>query len=153
MSTLEVLQTCPTQQNKFLSVLGALDPENNNIIAFKLDDFKSRLSHQLAFQLSTKAIGKIICCIVLDEGTSNSFMSLSCWRDIVSPEINRSPTTLKAFYGHGFKIYGLLPSLQVELGEKLVSIPIEVVDTTIDYSLLIGRNWFYSMQSVASYVF
>ena len=42
-------------------------PENSNIIAFKLDDFKPRLSHQLAFQLSTKAIGKTIHRIVLDK--------------------------------------------------------------------------------------
>ena len=48
MSALEVLQTCPTQRKKILTALGAMDPENSNIIAFKLDDFNTRLSHQLA---------------------------------------------------------------------------------------------------------
>ena len=66
-----------------------MDPENSNIIAFKMDDFKTRLSHQLAFQLSTKVIGKHIQRTVLDEGASTSFMSLSCWRAIGSPKINR----------------------------------------------------------------
>ena len=66
MSTLEVLQTCPTQRNNFLTSLGSLDPKNNNIIAFKLDDFKTRLSHQLDFQLSTKAIGNTIIHTILD---------------------------------------------------------------------------------------
>ena len=68
MWDLEVLQTCPTQRKNLLTSLGALDPENKNIITFKLDDFKTRISHQLAFQLSTKAIGNTIHHFVLDEG-------------------------------------------------------------------------------------
>ena len=49
MSALEVLQSFPTQRKKLLTALGAMDPKNSNIITFKLDDFKTRLSHQLAF--------------------------------------------------------------------------------------------------------
>ena len=82
-----------------------MDLESSNIINFKLDDFKSRISHQLTFQLSMKAIGKIIHHTILDEGASTSVMSLSCLRAIGSPEINHSPTTLNALDGHGFKDY------------------------------------------------
>ena len=39
MLTLEVLQTCPTQWMDLVIATGALDPENSNIISFKLDDF------------------------------------------------------------------------------------------------------------------
>ena len=102
MSTLKVLQTCPTQRKNLLSVLGAQDPKHNNIITFKLEDFKSRISHQLAFQLFTKVIGKIIQCTILDEGASTSVMSLSYWRAIVSLEIKCSTMTLKDFDGHIF---------------------------------------------------
>ena len=130
-----------------------MDLEHNNIIAFKLDDFKSMLSHQATFQLYTKFIMKIICRTILEEGSSTSFMSLCCWRSIVSPEINCSPMTLKAFDGHGFQPYGLLSSLQVKLGGKLVSIHVEVVDAPLDNNLLLGRNWFYAMQVVAPSVF
>ena len=49
MSALEVLQTFPNQWKHFLTALGAMDPKNSNIITFKLDDFKMRLSHQLSF--------------------------------------------------------------------------------------------------------
>ena len=111
MSALEVLQTFPTQQKNLLTALGAMDPENSNIIAFKLDDFKTRLSHQLAFQIATKIAGKTIHRTVLDEGASTPVMSLSYWRAIDSPEINHSPTTLKDFDGHGFQPYGLLPAI------------------------------------------
>ena len=130
-----------------------MDLEHNNIIAFKLDDFKSMLSHQATFQFNTKFIMKIICRTILEEGSLTSFMSLCCWRSIVSPEINCSPMTLKAFDGHGFHPYGLLPSLQVELVGKSVSIQIKVFDAMLDYNILLGRNWFYDMQEVSSYVF
>ena len=76
----------------------------------------------------------------MDKGASTSVMSLSCWRSIGSLEINRSPTTLKDFDGHGFQPYGLLPAIHVELGGNLVSIHIEVVDAPLDYNLLLGRN-------------
>ena len=78
MSTLEVLQTFPTQRKNLLTALGAMDPKNSNIITFKLDDFKTRLSHQLAFQITTKIARNTIHRTILDEGASTSVMSLSC---------------------------------------------------------------------------
>ena len=153
MSSIEVLQMFPAQIRNLLSVLGAMDPKNSNVIAFKLDDFKSRLSHQLTFQLSTKVIGKKIHRTVLDEGTSTSFMSLFCWTAVGSPKINCSPLTLKAFDGRGFQPYGLLSSLLVEVGGKLVSIHVEVIDAPLEYNLLLGRNWFCALQALAPSVF
>ena len=95
MSALELLQTCPTQRNNLPIALGDMDPKNSNIIDFKLDEFKTRLSHQLDFQLTTKITIKNIHHTILDEGASTSVMSLSCWRAIGSPKINRSPTVTK----------------------------------------------------------
>ena len=92
-----------------------MDPNNTNIITFKMDDFKTHLSHQLAFHLTTKIIGKSIHRSVLDEGPYTLVMSLYCWRSIGSPEINHSPTTLKAFDGRRFQPYGLLPAIHIEL--------------------------------------
>ena len=58
MSTLEVLQSCPTQHKNLLTTLGALDLDNNNLIHFNIENYKSRLPHKLAFQIITKAVGK-----------------------------------------------------------------------------------------------
>ena len=153
MSDLEVLQTCPTQRKNLLTSLGAMDPENSNIITFKLDDFKMGLSHQLYFLITAKIAGKTIRRTILDEGASTSVMCLSYWRAIESLEINCSPTTLKAFDGGIFQTYVLLLAIHVELGGKSVSIHIEVVDAPLDYNLLLGRNWFYAMQVVALNIF
>ena len=91
--------------------------------------------------------------IVLDEGASTSILSSSCWKAIGSPKLVKSPTTLKAFNGRGFQPYGLMPTLSVELGGKIVSIQVEVVDAPLDYNLLLGRNWVYAMTTVTSTVF
>ena len=95
MPTLKVLKKCPTLCRNLLSTIDAVDPKTSNIIMFKLKNHKSMLSHQLAFQIITKVVRKNIHRIVLDEGASTSVISLSCWRDIGSLNLNRSPTTLK----------------------------------------------------------
>jgi hypothetical protein len=80
-------------------------------------------------------------------------MSLSYWRAIGSPELHQSPTTLKAFDGHGFQPYKLLKYFIVELKGKFISIDIKVVDVPLDYNFFLGRIWFYAMNVVASSLF
>ena len=102
MSTLELLQSCPTQHKNLLTALRALYLDNTNLIHFNVKNYKSRLHHQLTFQIMTKVVGKNVFRTVLDEGASTSVLSLSCWKAIGSPELVTSPTTLKAFDGRGF---------------------------------------------------
>jgi hypothetical protein len=80
-------------------------------------------------------------------------MSLACWKSLKSPTLNKSPTMLRAFNGRGFHPHGLLQSLPIQLGGKMVTVDIEVVDAPLDYKLLLGRSWFYAMTIVASSVF
>ena len=136
MSTLEVLQSCPMQRKKLLTSLGALDPNNTNLIHFNVKNYKSILPHQFAFQIITKVVGKKVFRIVLDEGASTSTLSLSYWKAIGSPELMKSPMTLKAFDERGFQPHGLMPTLLVKLGGKNVSIQVEIVDVSLDYNLL-----------------
>jgi hypothetical protein len=80
-------------------------------------------------------------------------MSLACWKGLKSPALNKSPTMLHAFDGRGFHPHGLLQSLPIQLGGKTVTVDVEVVDAPLDYNLLLGRSWFYTMTVVASSVF
>ena len=91
--------------------------------------------------------------MILDEGSSASVLSLSCWKALGSPELVTSPTTLKAFDRWGFQPHGLISALVVELGGKTVSIQVEVVYAPLDYNVLLGRIWFYAMAVVTSTVF
>ena len=87
---------------------------------------------------------------VIDKGDVACVMSLSCWKGLGSPELSKSATMLTAFDGRSFRPHGILPSLKVHLGGKTVAIEVEVVDAPLDYNLLLGRNWMYSMQAIAS---
>jgi hypothetical protein len=99
MSALEVLQHCPSQCRMLLAAIGTIDPESSNNITFNLDNFKSRLSHQLAFQIDVVVHNQHIHRTILDEGASTCVMSLACWKGLKSPALNQSPTMLRAFDG------------------------------------------------------
>ena len=80
-------------------------------------------------------------------------MSLSCWKGLGSAELSQSTTMLISFDGRSFWPQRILPSHKIQLGRKTVAIKVEVVDAPLDYNLLLGRNWMYSMQAVASSLF
>jgi hypothetical protein len=52
------------------------------------------------------------------------------------------------FYPHG-----IIAALPIKLGGKNFSITMEVVDTPLEYNLLLGHNWFYVMTIVVSSMF
>ena len=58
MSTLEVLQICPTQHKNRLTTLGSLEPKNSNLIHFNVKNYKSRLPQKHAFQIIMKVVEK-----------------------------------------------------------------------------------------------
>lgn len=142
MSTLKVLQKFSSQRTTLLSAIGAMDPSASNLIFFNLEHFKSRLSHDLDFQIHTIVCGKHINHIVVNEGTSTCVMCLSCSRSIGSPDLIQAPATLKTFDGSGFNPYGIFNSLAIELWGKTISIDVEVVNTPLDYNLLLGHSFF-----------
>jgi hypothetical protein len=153
MSSLEVLQHCPSQRITLLATIGSFDPESSNNLTFNLDDHQPRLSHQLAFQIDVVVHNQQVHRTILDEGASTCVMYLSCWKGLKSPVLKKSPTMLCAFHGRGFHPHRLLQSLAIHLGGKIVTIDVKVVDAPLNYNLLLGRSWFYAMTSVASSVF
>ena len=60
---------------------------------------------------------------------------------------------LMNFDGRSFWLHRILPSVEVQLGGKIIAIEVEVVDALLDYNILLGRNWMYNMQFVASSLF
>jgi hypothetical protein len=108
MSTLEVLQHCPSQRRTLLAAIGAFDPKSSNKLTFNLDDHQPQLSHQLAFQIDVVVPNQQIHRTILDEGASTCVMSLACWKGLKSPALNKSPTMLCAFDGRSFHPHRLL---------------------------------------------
>ena len=87
-----------------------------------------------------------IKCTVIDKGVASFVMSLACWKGLDSHELSKSATMLTTFDGRSFRLHGILPSLKVHLGGKTTAISVEVFDAPLDYNLLLGRNWMYSMK-------
>ena len=90
---------------------------------------------------------------MIDEGAAASVMSLSCWKGLGSPELSKSATMLTAFDGRYFRSHSILTSIKFCLGGKTMAIEVKVVDAPLDYNLLLGRNWMYSMQVVSYSLF
>ena len=61
--------------------------------------------------------------------------------------------TLKAFDRRTYKPCGIINNLHVELGGKTMNVGVEVVDETLDYSILLRRPWVYAMTAIVSTYF
>ena len=64
-------------------------------------------------------------------------MSTVCWKAIGSLALNQSPNTLEAFDGCGLQPFGVLPNLAITLEGKIVKVKVEIVDTNLNYNLLL----------------
>ena len=82
---------------------------------------------------------------MIDEGIAAFVVSLACWKGLGSPKLSKYTTMLTVFDGRSFRPHDILPSLKVHLGGKTIVIEVEVVDAPLDYNMLLGRNWMYSM--------
>lgn len=153
MSSLEVLQTCPQQRKAFLPTIGGFDLSDSSLIAFNVNKATPCLFHYIDFQIIMCISHKNIHHTLVDEGSSTCFMSASCWKAIGSPMPATSSATLQDFDGHNFVPKGVLLNFSIELGRKIVHVDVEVVDSTLDYNLLLGHSWFYAMTVVISSIF
>jgi len=91
--------------------------------------------------------------MVVDEGASTCVMSLECWKAIAQPELSPYPTLLTAFDGSSFWPHGIIPSFPMQLERKKLYVEVEVVNTPLNYNILLGRSWIYAMTMVVSFVF
>jgi hypothetical protein len=153
MSVLEVLQTCPNQWKSLLSSLGAVDPADTRLITFDLDSGEPCLPTLVAFQIPVKIQNITVHRCIIDEGASTCIMSKTVWHKLGSPELIPSTITLRAYDGQPSSPEGLFQNVPIELGGKTILIDIEVIDAPLDYNILFGRSYMYTMKEVASSVF
>jgi hypothetical protein len=90
---------------------------------------------------------------VIDEGDATCMMSLVYWKALSSLTLSNSLNMLTAFDGHSFYPHGIILAFPVQLGGKMVEVEVEVVDLPLDYNLLLGCNWTYSMVVVVLSIF
>jgi hypothetical protein len=157
MSTLEVLQSFPSQRKALLAALGSVETCNLGTIMLDMTDLKPYLPYHVVFYIvvayTKKTFNQNIFCTVVDEGASTCVMSLVCWKAIGQPILSLSPTLLTAFDIHSFQPHGIIPSFPMQLGGKTVCVEVEVLDVSLEYNLLLERSWTYAIQAVVVIVF
>jgi hypothetical protein len=140
-----------------LTTLGSIETCNLGTIMLDTTDLKPLLPYHVAFQIVVahpmKTFTRNIFHTVVDEGALTCVMLLGCWKAIGQLVLSLSPTLLIAFDGRSFRPHGIIPSFPVQLGGKHMCIEVEVVDASLDYNILLGRSWTYSMQAVVATVF
>ena len=149
MSTLEVLQSFPTQRDALLAALGSMD-SLSLMVKFNLSDVKIHLLYHVDLSINVIHGEKTIGRSNVDKGASTCVMSLSCWKALGYPELVLSNTLLTAFDRRSFLPHGILPSFEIKLEGKEVSVEVEVIDAPLDYNLLLGRSWTYVMCVITS---
>lgn len=80
-------------------------------------------------------------------------MSTHVWKKIGSPELTPSLMTLHAYDGQPSQPQALLQNVPLELGGKVVLVDIKVVNTQLDYNILLSHSYIYTMLKVASTIF
>ena len=108
-----------------------------------------RLPYHAALSVDVIHGGKTIGRTFVHEGSSTCVMYLSCWKALGSLELVPSNTLLIAFDGRSFFPHGILPAFEIKLEGKAWSIEVEVIDAPLDYNMLMGRIWTYSMCAIS----
>ena len=80
-------------------------------------------------------------------------MSTFVWKKLGSPTLQPSTTILHAYDGRYAQPQGILMNVPIELVGKAVLIDIKVVNSQLDYNLLLGHSYMYTMQVISSSVF
>ena len=81
ISTLELLQLCPSQKKALLSTMGAVDPANDQMIVFDAHQSEHPpLPTSVAFQIPVKTRNDNVSRCIIDEGASTYVMSTSVWK-------------------------------------------------------------------------
>ena len=136
-----------------LSTLGVNDDNSSSVIEFEIAGLRSRFPNYVSLLTHIECLNITIKCTMIDEGVAASVMSFSYWKGLGSPELSKSTTMLTAFDGRSFQPHRILPSLKFQLRGKTIVIEVEVVDAPLEYNILLGHNWMYSMQAIASSLF
>jgi hypothetical protein len=78
ISTLEVLQSYPSQKKALLQAIRVVDSTNTSLLYFDPENSESRLPHSNALQIFVGCLGKQVHRTVLGEGATTCIMSYSC---------------------------------------------------------------------------
>jgi hypothetical protein len=94
-----------------------------------------------------------ICYTIVDEGASVSILSSTTWQALGFPQLVPVNHNLLYFDIRASESLGILPQLPITLGGKIIHIDVMIAQGPLDFNLLLGRDYVYSMKSIVSTLF
>lgn len=150
MYMLEVLQTWPSQKKALLTTLGVIYPSYYHLMTFDIDQSTPKFPSSFVFQIPDTIKNMCIYCYAIHEGTSTCVISTKIWKDLVSPTLVPSNIPHRSYDGWAFQSQGLYQIFPISSIGKKTLIGVEVVDAQLDYNILLGRSFMYTMMVIAS---
>ena len=151
------LETSPENLDSVLSEQGGnhmVPPPSSSVISFDWSRLTTPpLPSHVPFWVTAYACNKALPGTVLDEGASVSLMPVTTWRALGSPSLVPVAPHLTAFDGGTSQPLGILPKFPITLGGKTVYIDVSVTQGSLDFSLLLGRDYVYAMGALVSSLF
>ena len=89
----------------------------------------------------------------MDEGASASILSSSVWKVLGSSELVSYSHELLGFERCPSEYLGVLPQFPISFGGKIVRVDVIVVQGPLDFNMLLGRDYVYTMNVVVSMLF
>jgi len=90
---------------------------------------------------------------IIDEGASVSILSSTSWKVLGLPSLLPEMRYLTSFNKGTSQLLGILPSLPITLRRKIVYLNVVIVQGPLDYNLLLGWDYIYSMGAIMSSLF
>jgi hypothetical protein len=129
-------------------------PPSNEAIRFDWDVITGpHLPSYIPFQITVQVCGRDVTKTLIDEGSSVSVLSSIAWQALGCPQLAPVSQNLLAFNRRTSQPLGTLPQFPITLGGKTVFIDVMVVQDSLDFSLLLGRDYVYAMKAIVSTLF
>ena len=90
---------------------------------------------------------------IIDEGAFVSILSSTAWKSLGLSSLLPEMRNLIGFDKGTSRPLGILPNFPITLRRKTVYLNIMVVQGPLDYNLLLGRDYIYSMGAIVSSLF
>jgi hypothetical protein len=129
-------------------------PPSNEAILFNWGVLTGpHLPSHIPFQITIQVCGQDVPQMMIDEGSSVSILSSIAWQYLGYPPLAPVTQNLLSFNRRTNQPLGTLPQFPITLGGKIVFIDVMVVQDPLDFSLLLGRDYVYSMKAIVSTLF
>jgi len=132
----------------------SIPPTSNLVVSFDWNLLgRPCLPVSVPFRIIAQIYRMVMAGTIIDEGASVSILSSIAWEALGSPSLLLEMRNQIGFNKGTSRPLGILPNVPITLRRKTIHMNVMVVQGPLDYNLLFGRHYIYSMGAIVSSVF